>query len=182
LVTTKRTTAAELAEFSENGFRHELIRGEVQRIPLAGGVHGEIGQELGWRLGAHVAANNLGQLYAAGTGFLLAEDPDTVLAPDIAFIRADRLPPREDQVGYVRVPPDLVVEVVSPNDRASEIAAKVALYLSLGVRAVWVIEPRLQTVTLYEVDRRPRILVADDVLDGGENVPGFQVAVAELFR
>ncbi|HET8524001.1 MAG TPA: Uma2 family endonuclease [Thermomicrobiales bacterium] len=182
MVTTKLTTADELAEFPDDGYRYELIGGEVQRMAPAGGVHGEIGQELGWRLGAHVSSNDLGRVYLAETGFFLAENPDIVLAPDIAFLRSDRLPPREDRFGFIRVPPDLVVEVVSPHDRASDIAAKVALYLSLGVRAVWVIEPRLQTVTLYEVDHRPRILVSGDTLDGGEIVPDFHVAVADLFR
>ncbi|MGH2557701.1 MAG: Uma2 family endonuclease [Thermomicrobiales bacterium] len=182
MVATKLMTAEELAELPDDGYHYELVRGEVKRMAPGGGEHTEIGFELGRPLGNHVVANKLGRVYMFEAGFLLSEDPETVRAPDVAFVRADRLPPRAERKGYLRISPDLAVEVISPHDRLSEISEKVAEYLSYGVRAVWVIDPRLQTVTIYEADRHPRVLVVGDTLDGGDVVPGFQIAVADLFR
>ncbi|MGH2532239.1 MAG: Uma2 family endonuclease [Thermomicrobiales bacterium] len=181
MVATKLMTAEELAELPDDGYHYELVRGEVERMAPPGAEHGEIGGELFWRLGYHVSTNQLGRVYLAETGFRLTSNPDTVRAPDAAFVRTDRLPPKADRKGYLSIPPDQVVEVVSPSDRASKIGEKVADYLAFGVKAVWVIEPRLQTVTIYEADRHPRVLVVGDTLDGGDVVPGFQMAVAELF-
>jgi Uma2 family endonuclease len=182
MVATKLMTAEELAELPDDGFRYELVRGEVTRMPPPGAEHGIIGFELARPLGNHVADNNLGRVFAAETGFHLADNPDTVRAPDVSFVRADRLPPRSEWTGYLRLPPDLVVEVISPHDRASDISEKVAEYLAAGVKAIWVIEPRLQTVTIYEAGQHPRLLAVGDVLEGGDIVPGFQMPVADLFR
>jgi Uma2 family endonuclease len=181
MVATKLMTAEELAELPDDGFHYELVRGEVERMPPPGAEHGEIGGELFWRLGHHVSTNRLGRVYLAETGFRLASEPDTVRAPDVAFVQTDRLPPKGERVGYLSIPPDLAGEVISPNDRASKISEKVAEYLAFGVRAVWIIDPRLQTVTIYEANRHPRVLVVGDTLDGGDVVPGFQMAVADLF-
>jgi Uma2 family endonuclease len=181
MVATKLMTAEELAELPDDGYLYELVRGEVERLPPPGAEHGEIGGDLFWRLGHHVSTNRLGRVYLAETGFRLTSDPDTVRAPDVAFVKTDRLPPKAERKGYLSIPPDLVVEVVSPSDRATKIAEKVAEYLACGVKAVWIVEPRLQTVTIYEPDRHPRVLVVGDTLDGGDVVPGFQMAVADLF-
>ena len=101
--------------------------------------------------------------------------------PDVAFVRADRLPPLEELDGFVPFPPDLAVEVVSPTDRFVEVAEKVAADLDGGVQLVWVIEPRRQTVTVHAADRSVRVLGTQDTLDGGDILPDFRVEVAEKF-
>jgi Uma2 family endonuclease len=99
--------------------------------------------------------------------------------PDVAFVRADRLPPLEEPDGFVPFPPDFAVEVVSPTDRFVDVAEKVAADLDGGVQLVWVIEPRRQTVTVHAADRSGRVLGTQDTLDGGDILPDFRVKVAE---
>ena len=182
MVTTKRLTADDLWLMKDDGYRYELIRGELRRMPPAGGEHGSIGMEWGRRIANHVVDHNLGETYGADTGFTIASDPDIVLAPDIAFIRTERLPPKEERVKYLAVPPDLAVEVVSPSDRPAEVAEKVALYLAAGVPLVWVLWPQTKTIAVHRPGREPLLLGVEDVLDGGDVLPGFRLRVAELFR
>jgi Uma2 family endonuclease len=103
-----------------------------------------------------------------------------VLAPDIGFVRADRLPPRGERGPGVPLVPDLAVEVLSPSNTATEIGRKVRIYLDAGVRLVWVADPIDVSVTARTPDRSARVLPADDVLDGGEVLPGFAVRVGDL--
>jgi Uma2 family endonuclease len=174
-------TAENLATLPDDDHRYDLIRGELLRVGPAGGEHGQIGMGIGARLWLHVTQHALGVVYAAETGFVLAHDPDTILGPDAAFVRADRLPPAAQQRGFVNAVPDLAVEVVSPGDRSNEVTDKVMEYLDAGVSLVWVVYPRRKIVMVYRSDRVARILSGDDVLDGGDVVPGFSVRVAELF-
>ncbi len=182
MATTRLITAEDLFRMEEGTDRLELIRGELRRMPPAGGEHGEIGQDLAGHLWLHVRTYRLGKVYSADTGFVIERGPDTVLAPDIAYIRADRLPPKEARAGFLPIPPDLAVEVLSPSERAGAIAAKVALYLGAGVRLVWLIRPRTRTIEVHHADGTHRILRLSDELDGGDVVPGFQLPVAELFH
>ena len=113
-------TAEELLRMPANGVRRELIRGEVRELTPAGHRHGKVAMQVGWRLAQHVQANGLGQVYAAETGFKLASNPDTVRAPDAAFIRRERLDEGNSAEGYWPGAPDLAVEVISPDDRYTE--------------------------------------------------------------
>jgi Uma2 family endonuclease len=108
-------------------------------------------------------------------------DRETVLAPDAAFMRAGREPQGEPRWHFARLAPDLVVEVLSPSDRAADMQAKVALHQEAGAPLIWVVDPRAETVTVLELGQAPVVLTATDTLDGGEILPDFQVAVAELF-
>jgi Uma2 family endonuclease len=137
---------------------------------------------LGSRLNAFIEAHKLGEFFAAETGFILARNPDTVRAPDAAFVGAARIPPSGLPEGYFPGAPDLAAEVVSPNDTASEVQAKVADYLSAGSRLVWVIYPDLRQVAVFDAARANRILAASDQLDGGDVLPGFSLVLAELFE
>src|SRR5207253_9652908 len=107
-------TAKELLNMPDDGLRHELIRGELKKMPPPGHVHGRVAMKFGWRLAQHVETKNLGNVYAAETGFLLETDPDTVRAPDCAFVSRDRLAAIGDVEGYLPGAPDLAVEVISP--------------------------------------------------------------------
>ncbi len=180
MATTKLMTAEELAELDDDGLKYELMRGELVTMAPAGRRSGRLGLKVGRRLGSFVEDHGLGEAYGADTGFLLARGPDLVLAPDAAFVRADRLTDMPED-GYLPLAPDLAVEVISPSERAGHISAKVIEYLDTGVRLVWLIDPRRQTVTVYTPDRTARILRAPDVLDGTDVLPSFRLPLAELF-
>lgn len=173
-------TAEEFAALPREGLRLELIRGEIVAMPPTFDDHGEVALRLAVLLGQYVLANNLGRMYAAETGFLIATNPDTVRAPDLAFIASGRLPPRGTP-GWVRVIPDLVAEVVSSGDRASEIADKVRMWLDAGVQMVWVLSPGRQVVEVHRQGRPVVILHDGDTLDGADVVSGFTAAVSAVF-
>ncbi len=129
----------------------------------------------------HVSAHRLGVVCAAETGFLLAQNPDTVRAPDIAFVRRERIEKAGEVKGYWVGAPDLAVEVTSPGDTIREVEAKVAQWLEAGARMVWVVSSKLRTVTVYRSLTDIVVLTEKDTLDGGDVVPGFQMRVAEIF-
>jgi Uma2 family endonuclease len=178
---TKPVTADELLEMQDDGYRYELVEGELRRMSPAGDEHGRVGMELAIPLGSHVKKNNLGKLYLAETGFLVKTNPDTVRAPDIAFVRMERIKLSPGARGYRVGAPDLAVEVVSPGDKVSKVEEKVAEWLEAGARMVWVVSPRLHTVTVYRSLTDIVTLTAKDKLDGGEVVPGFEINLAEIF-
>lgn len=175
------TTADELLIMPDDGFRYELVKGELRRMPPAGSEHGAIIMNLGISLGQFVKANALGVVFSAETGFKIASDPDTVRAPDLAFVRHDRIPesgiPKEFWPGA----PDLAAEVISPSDTYTEVEEKVIDWLNAGTRLVLVVNPRTRTVTVYSSHTEVTRLTESDLLTGGEIVPGFACRVSELF-
>ena len=181
MTVTQVMTAEDLAELDEDGYRFNLIRGGLVRMAAAGFRHGKLALRLGRFLGAFVDERGLGVVVGAETGFILARDPDTVLAPDAAFVRADRLPPEDDQTGFLSLAPDLVIEVVSPSDRAGKVRAKVQEYLAAGVPLVWLLRPDQRTVQVSRGDGTTTTLAEGDTLDGEAVLPGFQLPVADLF-
>ncbi len=173
-------TAEEFAALPRDGLRLELIRGEIVAMPPAFDDHGEVALRLAVLLGQYVLANNLGRMYAAETGFLIAENPDIVSAPDLAFIEASRVPLR-GAPGWVRVVPDLVAEVVSSGDRTTEVAEKVQMWLDAGVRLVWVLYPTRHTVEVYR-SAQPMLTLPDGAtLDGQDVVPSFSCPIVQIF-
>ena len=182
MVTTKVTTAAELIQMKDDGWRYELIKGELRRMAPAGMEHGEVGVTFTMRLWNWVSPRGLGRVYPADTGFFLAHEPDTIVAPDASFVRADRLPPPSERRGYSPVVPDLAVEVVSPSDTQPEVDEKVALYMDAGVPLLWVAYPKRRVVRVHRPDREPVEFGEGDVLDGEDVLPGFRLPVADSFR
>ena len=181
-VTHKPVTAEELLRMPYDGLRSELVRGEVRRMAPAGNVHGRLAMKIGWPLAQHVEAQDLGVVYAAETGFKIASDPDTVRAPDVAFVSRERAEAAGEVEGYWSGAPDLAVEVISPNDTYSEVEEKVADWLRAGTRMVAVVNPRGRTVTLRTSEKDITVLTEEDTLDGGEVVPGWRLPVAAVFR
>lgn len=181
VVTKTLMTADELFQMPDDGYRYELVKGELVKMVPAGPRHGKIAMKLGSLLEQHVSAHNLGSVYAAETGFCLECQPDTVRAPDVSFVARDRIPPEGEPDKYWPFAPDLVVEVISPSDTVGEIQEKIMEYLAAGTRLVWIIHPKTQTVTEYRSLAEVRVLTADDSLEGGDVVPGFACRVSELF-
>lgn len=180
-VTNRQVTAAELLRLPDDGFRHELVRGELRKMTPAGFAHGAIVANMTGPLMLHVKAHALGVVCGAETGSRIGSDPDTVLAPDVAFVRRDRLPPSGLPAGYWPGAPDLAVEVLSPSDTVFEVDEKVAAWLEAGTVAVWVANPQRRVVTIHRSAAAPRILSEADTLTGDDVVAGFQMLVADIF-
>jgi Uma2 family endonuclease len=175
----KAITAEQLAERLHEFGRCELIRGEVAPVQPSFGEHGEIAMNLAGPLDYYVRQHGLGRVYAAETGFTIERNPDTVRAPDLAYIRKDRLPPPPRR--FMEVAPDLVAEGVSSNDRYSEVSEKVEQWIAFGCQLVWVADPRTQTVTAYYPDGSARVHHRGETLDPGAVLPGFALPVDEVF-
>ena len=162
--------------------RVELIDGEIVEMTPSSDGSSSTALSIGALLWNHVRPNKLGRVYSADGGFVLFPDRETVRVPDVAFVRADRMPQGEARRHFARLAPDLVVEVLSPTDGASDVLAKVAMYLDAGVPLIWLIDPDERTVTVLAANTAPVTLHAGDTLDGGEVLPDFQIAVADIFE
>ncbi len=174
-----------VAEFERHylGKRAELWRGEVREYMPAGPKHGKVAARLTVRIGAYLLNTREGELFAAETGFILRTPAgESVLAPDVAFIRKERLPEGEFPAGFCPIVPDLVVEVVSPSDSYADVREKVSEWLAGGVPLVWVVDPQRRVVEVWQAEGQVRTLSENDTLTGKPVLRGFQVQVAELFE
>ena len=178
---TRPMTADELLKLPRGKFRYELIKGELLTTSPAGQEHGAVIMNLAAPLDQHVKTNKLGVVFGAETGFKLASNPDTVRAPDIAFIRRERIERTGIAKGYGAGAPDLAVEVLSPGDTAEEVSAKTAEWLNAGASELWIVSPKLRMVTAYRSLEDVSVFREGDELHGREVVPGFRMRVSEIF-
>jgi Uma2 family endonuclease len=166
----------------DDGWRTELVRGKVVREPPAGFEHGHLAARIGALLSRFVDEHQLGVVVGAETGFVLADAPPLVRAPDAAFVVAARLPPVTTRIkGFARLAPDLAVEVVSPSNTAAEIRQKVRDYLDAGTRVVWVLDPSDETVRVFRPGADPEVRRGRHDLDGDDVLPGLRISVAAVF-
>lgn len=173
-------TEADLLDLSQQGYRYELIEGELRTMSPAGGGHGQITVDLSTYVNYFVLTQKMGRGFAAETGFRIEAGKTTILAPDFAFISTARLPdPIPDN--FLTTVPDLVLETRSPGDSAKEIAEKIARWLESGVKIVWELNPRRQQLTVYRADQPARVLGPTDVLDGEDVLPGFTLNLSAIF-
>lgn len=179
--TLQRSTANELFEMPHDGFRYELVKGELRKMSPSGWEHGKVVVNITLLLGGYVKSNNLGVCGGAETGFKIASDPDTVRAPDLAYVTPERVPEGDASKKFFVGAPDLAVEVVSPGDTRREVDEKVGDWLDAGTRAVWIINPKKRSVSVYHSLKDVTHLSEADELDGGEVVPGFRCKVLEIF-
>jgi len=174
-------TAEDLLDFQNSPWQHELIQGVLYRMPTTGDEHGYVtGNFFGW-LFQHVKTNQLGELFAAETGYVVQTNPDSVIAPDCSYITKDRWSTNQLTGKYLRIAPDLVAEIVSPTDRTREVQEKVERWLQFGVRAVVVIDPKSQTVTVHQSLDQKTIYELHDTVDLNFVVPEFSLPMKHLF-
>jgi Uma2 family endonuclease len=161
--------------------RFELVEGHLIPMPPTGDEHGSFTIDLSAEVTMFVRANDLGRCWAAETGFILARDPDTVLAPDFSFIARERLNYPGGGRGFVPIAPDLVVETRSPSDRLTDLRNKMRRWLDFGVCRALLLDPQQRTITVYAPDAEPVTLTAADTLEGGDVLPGFALPLDRLF-
>lgn len=177
------TTAEELWNLPDDGLRRELVEGELRVMaPPPGAEHGRVAATVAGLLFTHVRHTSGGVTFAAETGFLLARDPDTVRAPDVAFVVAERAEAVGRTDKYWPGAPDFVAEVISPGDTFAEVEAKALGWLEAGTSVVLVLDPARHTATAYRGQGDVRIYKGDAVLDLSDAVPGWRVALADFFR
>jgi Uma2 family endonuclease len=179
-ITTQLFTAEDLLKMPEDGFRYELVQGELIKMAPPGFEHGGIAVNIIGPLDQHVRANNLGMVVSE-VGFQLAHNPDTVRAPDVAYVRQERLQQIGKPKEYFPGAPDLAVEIISPNDIYSDVDDKVGEWLHFGAQMVIVVNPRRHTVTVYHAQFPTVFLTENDTLDGGDMVPGWTMPVRSIF-
>ena len=178
---TQLLTADDLLRLHSEGVRGELIRGVLHQTVAAGLEHGKIAVNMSILVGSFVKPARLGWVIASDAGIRLEREPDTVREPDLAYISAEKLPLDTPVPGYAEVVPDLVVEIISPNDRYVAVHDKAQMWLRFGVRLVLLVDPDARTVTVMPHDGPPQTLTDADTLDGGDVLPGFACAVRDIF-
>lgn len=178
---TRLMTAEEFLMMPDDGRRYELVRGELVELPQPGMVHGFLSMQVGSVLNSFVMEHGLG-IVITPAGFVLEIGPDTVRAPDVAFISFDRLPDGDLPTGFLNTTPNIVVEVMSPSDRPGAVNAKIQLWLDTGAELVWVLHPPTKTVRICRPNAEDITLTAEDILDAEPVLSGFSVQVADLFR
>ncbi len=181
MTSTRLMTADELLVMQPPDRDTELVRGRLIVREPPKPWHGLYAANLCRIVGSHVRAARLGSVFGQDTGFHIASDPDTVLAPDLAFVLADRMPSREDD-RYWRMAPDLVAEIMSPGDRRKAVIRKIHDWLDAGVRVAWFIEPRHWRAAIYYADGTDVAVAADGMLTAGDVLPGFACALREVFE
>jgi Uma2 family endonuclease len=157
----------------------EIVDGEVEIKEMAGARHSGISGRLFRKLGNFIEENNLGEVYGADTTFAIGENDRL---PDISFVSINKIPESGEPEGKWKIIPDLAIEVVSPTDIYSKILKNIREYLQARVKQVWLIEPEFQTVTIYIPPMKSETLTIEDTLICEEVLPGFQLAVKEIFR
>jgi Uma2 family endonuclease len=174
-------TADELIRMPDDGFRYELVEGEVRKMAPAGSQHGKVAVNVTLDLGLHVKANDLGVVFAAETGFKLRSNPDAVRAPDVAFVTKQRCEQVGEVTGYWPGAPDVAIEVLSPNDNYSEVEEKVFDWLDAGTRLVIVFDPRKRTATAYRSRSNIRLYTENEELDASDVVRGWLFKASRAF-
>ena len=158
----------------------ELIDGRFVPMPPTGWPHARAEVKVSSRLARFAEASGLGTVLGGEAGIVIRRDPDTLRGADVAYISRERLA-RACSQGYLDVAPELIVEIVSPNDRWTDLTAKLEDYFSIGVDLVWVVDPQRRRVSCYRSPTDLALLGPGDTLTAEPILPGFMLPVSELF-
>jgi Uma2 family endonuclease len=179
-VTTRLFTAEDLAALGDDS-HVELVRGELRQKVATKLRHGKVGGRFQTHLGIYALNVLPGEVIHGETGFLLEDDPDSVVMPDVTFIRRDRMPPDSELDRFAPVAPDVALEVLSPSNTRQEIDEKLAIFRAAGAALIWIADPVTKTIGAYSPAGLLRVYGLGDDLDGGDVLPGFLVPVAAFF-
>jgi Uma2 family endonuclease len=179
MATTELLRAEDLLSPDVEGHGWELVRGRLVEVPLVGAQHGVAAVRVASLLLPH--ADRHGGYVGVEIGYILARDPDTLRGPDVSYLRPGRLPESGPPRTFLEGPPDLAVEILSPGDRPTAVADKLRDYLDAGTPLVWILDCAARTVAVHTGTGPPTVLGPDDILDGGDVLPGFTVRVGEIF-
>ena len=177
---TKLYTADDLLTMDPDA-PYELIGGELHEVPPSDGYSSAIAVNVAAELLVFVKRTKLGRVTGEGGGYVLSRNPDTVVAPDIGFISEKSLPGGPTRQGFVPIPPDLAVEIMSSTDRFPELRRKAHRYLEAGTRLVWVLRPDDRTAVVFAANQPTLELSIGDELDGGDVLPGFRLPLRDVF-
>ena len=177
--TSALVTAEEVQRISLPGKVTELVRGRLIVREPPGTHHGAIAANLAYYLSDFVRRQSSGAIFAQDTGFKIASDPDSVRAPDVAFVARQRTGLIRSR-GYAELAPDLLAEILSPDDQPAEVLAKVADWLAAGTKIVWVIDPNRREARIYRRDGTLTVLGSEDSLDGEDVLPGFACSLKDI--
>jgi Uma2 family endonuclease len=177
---TALMTAEELMQLPDDGFRYELVNGELEKMPPPEHPHGPIAFRIGLYVGQFISDHALGEALGE-MGFKLTSNPDTVLAPDFAFVTQERFREGKDTEGYWPGPPELAVEVLSPSDRAGKVKEKISRWFSFGTRQVWIADPKHGTITIYRSPSDIIVFSGSDFLEAQDLLPGFRISLDRIF-
>lgn len=172
-------TAEDLERVSIPGKSTELIRGRLIVSEPPGTNHGRIAARLSYVVSSWVWPRQLGDVFAQDTGFKIETDPDTVRAPDLAFVARERRAQLTWR-GYSALAPDLIAEIISPDDSPGKVLAKVSAWLEAGVRLAWVIDPERSTAQVYRQDGSVSLVAPDGAFGGEDVLPGFACTLADI--
>jgi Uma2 family endonuclease len=178
MVTTRFLTADDLFQLGPDA-PYVLLEGELVGVNPPGGIHGEVAGKMSAYLGMFILTNKLGEFFTHDAGFVLQQNPDTVFGPDFAFIRRGRL--TKSPQAYIRMAPDLAVEVVSPSNTRPEVDRKTRIYLDAGVEQVWIVDPFRGELSVRQADAPTVVLGPEDIISGKNLLPGFELRVGDLF-
>jgi Uma2 family endonuclease len=179
---TKLMTVEELIRLPSGQYRYELINGELKTMSPTGHNHGRITMRIASPLAQFVWEQKLGEVFAAEMGFKLTSNPDTVLAPDVSFIGERQANGLRSSPGYWPGPPDIAVEVISPSERKTDVRAKLLQWLGYGVRRVWIVDLKQETITIHKSATEAQTLTYIDELRDEELLPGFMIKISDIFR
>lgn len=178
-------TTEQLLALPDDGKERWLIRGELREKEMTrrnyghSRIEGKIAHLLHkWSEKRPVPR---GAVVVGEAGVRLRRDPDTTIGVDVAYIPAEAVDANPDEEGFLDAVPVLVVEILSPSDKHEEIVDKVENYIAAGVPIVWVVEPRFRTITVYRHDGEPQLFNVTQTVTGEPHLPGFQVAVNDVF-
>lgn len=171
-------TVEEFAALPADGRFYELVEGRIVPMTPADSFHSAVAMRIGRLLDSFVDDSGIGTVTGEQGGYRLTSDPATVRAPDVAFIRAER---QRKPGAFFEDAPDLAVEVLSPDDTASGVRAKIKEYFAAGARLVWIVDLPQREITVYRTGNDAHILTEADTLDGGDVLPGFSTPVRKIF-
>jgi len=169
------SVAVELALDPERNY--EIVNGVPEEKEMLGARHGIVAMRLAIKLGAFVLANQLGEA-STEANFKIG---DNERIPDLSFVSASRIPAEGVPEGVWQIPPDLAVEIISPNDLHEKVSNKVLEYLEAGVKQVWIVSPEIRSVTIFRSMEQVQVFSGDKVLESSDLLPGFQCPLKEIF-